>query len=185
MKTFPVIRVIVGAGVIVVALAVANLRSSRTADHAIPVVRADSDTDSGCTLASLKGSYAVSRQGTLLTSIRHEDVRRIRDYRTAVGGAEYRILRGAIHRHTDISNDGAGDGSLEDFYRYMLDAAAMDTGIVTDHNMDLFDHLGQDMDHSCREHKQANFASHGDGMAMAHQKAQIASGCRRTSPCVS
>ena len=69
MKTFPVIRVIVGAGVIVVALAVANFRSPRTADHAIPVVRADSDTDSGCTLASLKGSYAVSRQGTLLTSV--------------------------------------------------------------------------------------------------------------------
>jgi hypothetical protein len=52
-----------------------------------------------------------------------------------VGGAEYRILRGDFHRHTDISNDGAGDGSLEDYYRYMLDAAAMDTGIVSDHNM--------------------------------------------------
>jgi hypothetical protein len=64
-----------------------------------------------------------------------DDVRRIRDYRTTVGGAEYRILRGDFHRHTDISNDGAGDGSLEDYYRYMLDAAAMDTGIVSDHNM--------------------------------------------------
>jgi len=64
-----------------------------------------------------------------------EDVRRIRAYRTTVGGAGYRILRGDFHRHTDISNDGAGDGSLEDFYRYMIDAAAMDTGIVTDHNM--------------------------------------------------
>ena len=64
-----------------------------------------------------------------------EDVRRVRDYRTRVGGTEYRILRGDFHRHTDISNDGSGDGSLEDFYRYMLDAASMDTGIVTDHNM--------------------------------------------------
>ena len=65
MKTFPVIRAIVGAGVIVVALAVANLRSPRPAGHAILVVRADSD----CTLATLNGTYAVSRQGTLLTSV--------------------------------------------------------------------------------------------------------------------
>jgi hypothetical protein len=32
-----------------------------------------------------------------------------------------------------MSNDGAGDGSLEDYFRYMLDAAQMDTGIVSDH----------------------------------------------------
>ncbi len=64
-----------------------------------------------------------------------DDVSRIRDYRLHVGANSYRILRGDFHRHTDISNDGAGDGSLEDYYRYMLDAAAMDTGIVTDHNM--------------------------------------------------
>ena len=57
MKTFPVIRVIVGAGVIVVALAVGNLRSPQTAGHAIPVVRADSGADSGCTLATLNGPY--------------------------------------------------------------------------------------------------------------------------------
>jgi hypothetical protein len=64
-----------------------------------------------------------------------EDVARIRGYRTTVGGAEYRILRGDFHRHTEISNDGSGDGSIEDYYRYNLDAASMDTGILTDHNM--------------------------------------------------
>lgn len=64
-----------------------------------------------------------------------DDVQRIRAFRTMVNGTEYRILRGDFHRHSDISNDGAGDGSLEDFYRYMMDAAAMDTGIITDHNM--------------------------------------------------
>ena len=64
-----------------------------------------------------------------------EDVRRIRAYRANADGAEYRIVRGDFHRHTDISNDGAGDGSLEDYYRYMIDAASMDTGVLTDHNM--------------------------------------------------
>jgi hypothetical protein len=63
------------------------------------------------------------------------DVERVRAYRTSADGQTFRILRGDFHRHTDISNDGSGDGSLEDFYRYMIDVAAMDTGVITDHNM--------------------------------------------------
>jgi hypothetical protein len=62
-----------------------------------------------------------------------EDVRRLRSYRVRVGGREYRVLRGDLHRHTDISTDGIGDGSLLDLYRYALDAAAMDFIAVTDH----------------------------------------------------
>jgi hypothetical protein len=62
------------------------------------------------------------------------DVRRIRSYRTQVGGTSYRILRGDFHRHTEISGDGSGDGSVEDYFRYMIDAASMDTGIIGDHN---------------------------------------------------
>lgn len=63
------------------------------------------------------------------------DVRRIRDFRVRVGGRELRILRGDTHRHTELSMDlrGSPDGSLQDFYRYMLDAAAMDWGFVSDH----------------------------------------------------
>lgn len=64
-----------------------------------------------------------------------EDVARVRAYRMNVNGTEYRILRGDFHRHTEISNDGSGDGSIEDYYRYNLDVASMDTGILTDHNM--------------------------------------------------
>ena len=63
-----------------------------------------------------------------------EDVKRIRAYRASVAGAEYRILRGDFHRHTEISSDGSGDGSVEDYFRYMLDAAQMDIGTITDHN---------------------------------------------------
>jgi hypothetical protein len=61
------------------------------------------------------------------------DVRTIRDYRIRTGGAEYRILRGDLHRHTSLSTDGVGDGSLWDFYRYALDAASLDFSTVTDH----------------------------------------------------
>ncbi len=63
-----------------------------------------------------------------------EDVARIRGYRASINGTELRILRGDFHRHTEISGDGAGDGSVEDYFRYMMDAAQMDTGIISDHN---------------------------------------------------
>ena len=63
-----------------------------------------------------------------------QDVARVRAYRMSSGGAELRILRGDFHRHTEISGDGSGDGSVEDYFRYMLDAAQMDTGTITDHN---------------------------------------------------
>jgi hypothetical protein len=62
------------------------------------------------------------------------DVVRIRAYRTSKETGALRILRGDFHRHTEISGDGGGDGSLEDYFRYMLDAAQMDTGIISDHN---------------------------------------------------
>jgi hypothetical protein len=64
-----------------------------------------------------------------------EQVARIRAYKVEAGGRTYRIYRGDMHRHTDISPDGVGDGSLMDLYRYALDAAAFDFIVVTDHNM--------------------------------------------------
>ena len=62
-----------------------------------------------------------------------EDVARIRAWRARIDGREFRIVRGDIHRHTDISWDGNRDGSLHDSYRYALDAAAMDYLGVCDH----------------------------------------------------
>jgi len=61
------------------------------------------------------------------------DVARIRRYRTQAAGQSYRIVRGDMHRHTDLSWDGNRDGSLWDCYRYALDAAAFDYLGVADH----------------------------------------------------
>ncbi len=58
----------------------------------------------------------------------------IRNYTINARGKTYKVRRGDLHRHTDISRDGSGDGSLFDSYRYMMDAAAMDFYLVTDHN---------------------------------------------------
>ena len=62
-----------------------------------------------------------------------EQVAAVRNYAINSGGKEYRIYRGDMHRHTDISLDGSGDGSLYDAFRYMMDGAAMDFFLVTDH----------------------------------------------------
>jgi hypothetical protein len=64
-----------------------------------------------------------------------EDVRVIRDHRVEVRGQTMRILRGDLHRHTELSPDQGGmpDGSLPEFYRYIIDAADMDFGASTDH----------------------------------------------------
>jgi len=53
-------------------------------------------------------------------------VKSIRDYRVESGGKKYQLLRGEFHRHTEISWDGGPDGSLEDMFRYGIDAAAFD-----------------------------------------------------------
>jgi hypothetical protein len=67
------------------------------------------------------------------------DVLRIRAYEYKVNGATYKIFRGDMHRHTDISWDGYSDGSTEDTYRYAIDAAAMDFLAVTEHNFGVED----------------------------------------------
>ncbi len=62
-----------------------------------------------------------------------QQVAAVRNYTIRSGGRQYKIYRGDMHRHTDISLDGTGDGSLYDSFRYMMDAAAMDFYVVTDH----------------------------------------------------
>jgi hypothetical protein len=58
----------------------------------------------------------------------------IRQHRIRAGGKTYRILRGDLHRHTDMSIDGVGDGSLLDFYRYAFSSGQFDFMLVADHN---------------------------------------------------
>src|SRR5262249_9787015 len=61
-------------------------------------------------------------------------VKRMRGYRVEAAGKTYQLLRGEFHRHTEISWDGGPDGSLEDMFRYAIDAAALDWIGNTDHD---------------------------------------------------
>jgi hypothetical protein len=67
-------------------------------------------------------------QGQMSPSIKAENdaVKRMRDARLKIAGKTYQYLRGEYHRHTEISWDGAPDGTLEDMFRYAIDAAQMD-----------------------------------------------------------
>ena len=77
------------------------------------------------------------REGQVTAKTVHPDETRdtaaVRGYRYQVAGRQYRILRGDLHRHTDISSDGIGDGALIDFYRYALTAGQFDFMMVGDH----------------------------------------------------
>src|SRR5262249_55419841 len=63
------------------------------------------------------------------------DVSKLRAHRVNVRGETFRLLRGELHRHTELSQDlgGVGDGTMPEFYRYAIDAAALDFGASTDH----------------------------------------------------
>jgi len=68
-----------------------------------------------------------------------QDVESIRDYVYEVNGKRYKIYRGDMHRHTEISWDGYNDGSTEDTYRYAIDAASLDFIAITEHNFGVMD----------------------------------------------
>ena len=63
-----------------------------------------------------------------------EDIKAMHAYTISSAGKQYKIYRGDMHRHTDVSRDFKYDGSLIELYRYALDAASMDYIAATDHN---------------------------------------------------
>lgn len=61
-------------------------------------------------------------------------VARLRNYRFQSSEGPLRVLRGEFHRHSEISMDGANDGTILDQYRYMIDASHMDWVGCCDHD---------------------------------------------------
>jgi hypothetical protein len=57
----------------------------------------------------------------------------IREYKAGPDGS-YHIVRGEFHRHSEISMDGGGDGTLLDQWRYVLDAVDVDWIGCCDHD---------------------------------------------------
>jgi len=58
-----------------------------------------------------------------------------------VAGADYELLYGDTHRHTDMSRCGMNtDGSIQDTYRYAIDVAKIDFLGISDHDQDILKH---------------------------------------------
>lgn len=63
-----------------------------------------------------------------------QQIRAFREYRAELGGKPLRIARGEFHRHTELSGDGGGDGSIFDMWRYAMDMACHDWIGCGDHD---------------------------------------------------
>lgn len=104
--------------------------------HTVAVVRLDGKALPGATdtppLAAFQPSAA---DGFTPTHPNEEsEIDAIRGHRVELAGLRWKIVRGDLHRHTEISMDGAVDGTLNDAYRYALNAAQLDFLGVSDHN---------------------------------------------------
>jgi hypothetical protein len=73
------------------------------------------------------------------------DVAAVRSHTIQLRGQTFRVLRGELHRHTEFSQDfgGLGDGTLPEFYRYVIDAADLDFAASTDHQAGGVDYWNQ------------------------------------------
>lgn len=125
-------------------------RLSLPSNHTIAVSRLTGAPKPGETKLADSIPRPNLRETWLVHPREKEQVARIRGYKIEQSGKSYRIYRGDLHRHTDISSDGMGDGSLMDLHRYALDAAALDFILVADHNM------GQDNEYSWWRTQKAN-----------------------------
>jgi hypothetical protein len=74
----------------------------------------------------LVGHSAGNNSPTPEVKAENEAVERMRRGKVHVGGKTYQYKRGEYHRHTEISWDGSADGSLEDMFRYAIDAVKFD-----------------------------------------------------------
>jgi hypothetical protein len=62
------------------------------------------------------------------------DIARMRAHRIESGGKKLMLLRGEFHRHTEYSAHSDIDGTIEDAWRYGMDAGGMDWIGVGDHD---------------------------------------------------
>jgi hypothetical protein len=72
-------------------------------------------------------------EGPTVDSATAAGFKALHDYRGGPDG-NLRIVRGEFHRHSEISMDGGGDGSILEQWRYIIDAAGLDWVGCCDHD---------------------------------------------------
>ncbi|MDA2923620.1 hypothetical protein MYX65_03010 [Acidobacteria bacterium AH-259-L09] len=106
-----------------------------TSDARLRASRGDPDNDlfaavfsASTAAAEVKLAADDSFEPQVVPVHQNEDqaIARLRRYRIELAGKTYQLLRGEFHRHTEYTSHRDQDGSLEDMWRYALDAADMD-----------------------------------------------------------
>jgi len=72
----------------------------------------------------------AAQESATVSPVESAAIKRLRDFRSG----SYQTVRGEFHRHSEISMDGGGDGSILDQWRYILDAGALDWVGCCDHD---------------------------------------------------
>jgi hypothetical protein len=84
---------------------------------------------------AVKATPAVARAGAdPMDKIEIPAIQRMRSFRLKNNGVNLRLVRGEFHRHSEISMDGGGDGTILDQWRYIIDAAGLDWVGCCDHD---------------------------------------------------
>jgi len=92
-------------------------------------------------LAPAQGPIAVTPAPPVAAPVMTPDVKaerealaRMRSYSTVYQGKTLHLARGEFHRHSEMSLDGAEDGTILDQWRYIIDAGALDWVGCCDHD---------------------------------------------------
>ncbi len=85
--------------------------------------------------AAVKPAEKLARAGAdAAQAVEQAAIRRMRELRVPNGGHDLRVVRGEFHRHSEVSMDGGGDGTLLDQWRYIIDTGALDWVGCCDHD---------------------------------------------------
>ena len=76
--------------------------------------------------AVLEPRHFEKLQSTPMDPDERRNLATIHGYEIRNDGKTYHIYRGDTHRHSEFSMDGNNDGSLNQSYRYAIDAAQLD-----------------------------------------------------------
>jgi hypothetical protein len=113
-------------GIVVIHNTDGRFTTPESIDNDIYVSYLDLPGDPVEPLLKAKELEGKRKEATLRDADENRAVEAIRNYSLNLAGKSYRLLRGEFHRHTELSWDGGPDGSLEDMFRYAIDAAKMD-----------------------------------------------------------
>jgi hypothetical protein len=83
---------------------------------------------------AVKGTAVPKAPAVVLDRKEQTQAAALRSHRVASRDGALKLIRGEFHRHSEVSMDGGGDGTIIDQWRYIIDPAHMDWVGCCDHD---------------------------------------------------